>query len=124
MGEQGVDTPASPGLFDPGAGEWTDLAGELDFRTGASGVMVPSDPSGATEVMIMGGSGPDAGPDGIKPAYAGSEILDTEDADATWQPGPSYEISRSYSNVVQLPDGSMVAVGGGARRAVRARVRR
>ena len=106
--------PSSPGVLNTGADTWSDLPDHIHNRRGGSAVLVPEGPEGATDVMLMGGAAGDPDIDGVVHAEASSEILDTETPGGGWQPGPSYDVSRSQANVVQLPDGSMVAVGGGA----------
>jgi hypothetical protein len=106
--------PAGPGLFDPESLRWSSLPPHQRSRTGGAGVLLPDGPGGATEVMVMGGAADSFGPEPqVKPAYSSSEILDTEDPGTGWRDGPSYNVARSMANVVQLPDGSMVSVGGG-----------
>ena len=73
-------------------------------------VQLPGTPSaGNTKVMMIGGTA--IGDD--DKATATSEIFDERKNAAGWKPGPSWTIARSHANTVQLPDGSMVAVGGG-----------
>jgi Domain of unknown function (DUF1929) len=106
--------PSTPGILDTNSFSWAMLPSHLAFRRGASGVMLPGGPAGATEVMVMGGAGSEPDANGIEHARASSELLDTAPVGGGWEPGPDYNVSRSTPNVVQLPDGSMVSVGGGA----------
>jgi hypothetical protein len=62
-------------------------------------------------VWQLGGAGaPDPG--GAQPATASTEVFDEDRPDA-WTPGASLQVPRAHHNTVLLPDGSMVAVGGG-----------
>jgi hypothetical protein len=53
---------------------------------------------------------------GSIPASASTETIDAHATNPQWTPGPPLNVPRSYANTVLLPDGSMVAIGGGAGR--------
>jgi hypothetical protein len=73
-------------------------------------VQLPGTPTaGNTKVMLIGGTA--IGDD--DKATATSEVFDERRNAAGWKPGASWNIARSHANTVQLPDGSMVTVGGG-----------
>jgi hypothetical protein len=73
-------------------------------------LQLPGTPTiGNTKVMLIGGTAIG----GDDTATATSEVFDERKNSAGWKPGPSWNIARSHANTVQLPDGSMVTVGGG-----------
>jgi hypothetical protein len=88
---------------------WTDLSPTKVDRVGGNAVLSP----GTSRVDLIGGYYYSAG--------GGTALTDSESRDFA-QPGdwtingnvPALNVSRSYGNVVQLPDGGLVAVGGGA----------
>lgn len=81
-------------------------------RIGGTGVIVPKGPQGWSDVMLMGGYGY-ASSEGEAEATSTSEALDAGDPDARWQVAPGMNEVRSHHNTIQLPDRSMVTVGGG-----------
>jgi hypothetical protein len=90
----------------------TQAADPLRRRTWGGGVLLPlhhNSRSGA--VWQLGGSGA-VDPDGRQPATASTEVFDEDRPDA-WTPGVSLQVPRAHHNTVLLPDGSLVAVGGG-----------
>ncbi|MEY2514822.1 MAG: hypothetical protein QOJ89_2180, partial [bacterium] len=83
---------------------WTDAANMSRSRLWGNAVLLPGGPTGSSKIMEIGG------------ANASLAAPDTEIFDATtgsWSTGPSQSIGRGHANTVQLPDGSMVTVGGG-----------
>lgn len=84
---------------------WKDAANPRNLRRTGAAVMLPGDASGSTKVMAIGGGG-SAG------VLSSSEVFD--ESSNSWKAGPSLKVARGHANVVLLPDGSMVAVGGGS----------
>ena len=75
----------------------------------------PGPPAGSWQVTQIGGYDPNVeDANGQPPGHR----IDSDDRRATLpksglEDGPSLNLPRSYQNTVLLPDGSMVAVGGG-----------
>jgi Domain of unknown function (DUF1929)/F5/8 type C domain len=89
---------------------WGEAPDMLRDRYYGNAVLLPGTPTaGSTRVLEIGGT--DIGKD--DKASATSEVFDEAKEQAGWKPGPSWNIARSHANTVQLPDGSMVTVGGG-----------
>ena len=96
---------------------WTDVANEADAagapvsRYAGNAVLLPSaDGRPSTRVMHVGGGGDDPlFPD----PHRSSAIFDEARQADGWKTGPSMNTGRSHQNTVLLPDGGMVAVGGG-----------
>jgi hypothetical protein len=106
--------PGHPGILDTNDFTWGTVPPPAQWRDAAGAVLVPDGPDGSTSVMQVGGvSYTEPQVDGASLATATGEVFDTENPGLGWQTAPSYEIPRSTANVVQLPDGSMVSVGGG-----------
>jgi hypothetical protein len=72
---------------------------------GSAGLMLPAGPSGSSQVMMIGGLKNGA-------ATAKTEQYDYGNQAAGWSFGPPMPTARAHMNVVQLPDGSAIAVGG------------
>jgi galactose oxidase-like protein len=93
---------------------WQELNRPSQQRVQSAPVLLPGGPSGSSTVMEIGGmdlSQKDAG--GFTPATATSESIDAGQPTPTWSSQSSLNIARANENAVLLPDGSMVAVGGG-----------
>ncbi len=82
---------------------WTD-APDPARHSGGNGVLLPSDTPGAAKVALIAGGGP---------ATALNQVFDEVNPAAGWVTAPPLNVARTYQNTVVLPDGSMVAVGGG-----------
>ena len=114
------------GLLDTGAlgdaepgSAWTPIRGALDglgglnqyYRGFASGVILPGFP---TRAAIIGGY---VGYPVVR-AVRDADVIDTAAATPRWSSTsplvPPLDVARSNGNVVILPDGTLVAVGGGA----------
>lgn len=92
--------------FKPSTNTWAN--GPLTtFGTRDSGasVLLP----GGTTVLMFGGHSTATGP-----ATASSEILDTSASTPAWRPTGPLNTARIYHNAVVLPDGKVLAIGGGA----------
>jgi hypothetical protein len=72
---------------------------------GSAGLMLPGGPSGSSQVMMIGGLKNGA-------ATASTEQYDYSNQAAGWSFGPPMPTARAHMNVVQLPDGSAIAIGG------------
>jgi hypothetical protein len=103
------DQNATPGSA------WTTFAPTKVDRVGGNAILWPQGASGDTRVTLLGGYyyTPDGGD-----ATADTETFDTADPQLGWTLNgagiPAMNVGRSYGNLVQLPDGELVAVGGGA----------
>jgi hypothetical protein len=76
---------------------------------------MPGRPSGSDTVLQQGGydfSKPQD-PDGTEPATRTTEVIDAGAAEPAWKPGAPTVLARANANIVLLPDGSMVMIGGG-----------
>ena len=76
------------------------------YRTYGGVVLLPGGPDGSTRVLATGGLR-----DSNTPADATTEIFD--EARAAWQSAPDMKLARGHHNVVTLPDGTLVSIGGG-----------
>ena len=104
--------PAKRNLADP----WTDLPQLASQRIGGNAVIVPEGPAGSNTVAAIGGRPvrrPWRHAPGLPPAY--DELIDLDDATPSWASIDGMSTPRSYLNTIQLPDRSMVAVGGDSR---------
>ena len=105
-----------PALLDSGASAWTQLPDLNDWHPTGSAVLLPGTPSGSSRAAIVGGYSGNVLP---RNSIDTAETADISNpAGLTWLTGPSrvpdLEVPRSNANLVQLPDGSMVTVGGAA----------
>jgi hypothetical protein len=71
-----------------------------------SGVLLPGGPNGSYRVMIVGGTGAGA------VATPTAQVMDFSAASPTWQPLASMPQGRHDMNLVILPDGTLLGVGG------------
>lgn len=101
-------------LLNPfGAGRsytWADVPDPAVEHYYGGGVILPSDTPGSTRVELVGGANPR---DGEISASARNERFDEARASAGWTDAAPLAVARAHHNTVLLPDGSMVAVGGG-----------
>ncbi len=97
-----ADASAKSVVLDPDGWTWTSPGKMLARRTAAAGVVVPSGPGGSTRVLVTGGH--------QKSSHPTTEIYDT--ASPGWRPRASLPEGRSHMNLVILPDGTMLGVGG------------
>jgi hypothetical protein len=104
-------------LNDPGGDgapiSWTDLPDTTTQRTYGNSVLLPPPPgvtTPSTKVMQLGGFPRATSPNAVD----SSEILDESDPTPSWTfDNDALVLDRAHQNTVLLPDGSMVAVGGG-----------
>jgi hypothetical protein len=116
---------ADSGLLDPAGlnglvpgGAWASFTPTNQYRVGGNAILWPQGAPGDTRVTLLGGYTYD-GAGGV--AVKDTETFDTEAPAAGWTVNssgiPAMNSGRSYGNVVQLPNGELVAVGGGAGKA-------
>ncbi len=103
-------------LDDPATGSaWTSF-GQLNVdRVGGNAILRPQGAPGDTRMTLLGGYYfTDQGGD----ATNATETFDLASSGEGWQLNadgiPAMHVGRSYGNVVQLPDSTLVAIGGGA----------
>jgi Domain of unknown function (DUF1929) len=104
-------TPLDTALYDPRTAGWSDIPNFSDARNGESAVLEPGGPAGSWRVTMIGGYG---WLDTDRGAWKTTETINASSRHPTWKPGPELNVQRSWENTVLLPDGSKVAVGGGA----------
>jgi galactose oxidase-like protein len=94
---------------------WEAVAGSAQQRAASPAVLVPGDPSGSSTAMELGGMDPaQRDPStGFIPATASTESVDASEPASGWSAQSPLNVARANENAVLLPDGSMVAVGGG-----------
>ncbi len=95
-------------IFDPAnlANPWTDLPPLATRRDGANAILLPDGTDGSTTVAAIGGRPSKGSP----PAF--NEMIDLADPTPTWLSFPALAAQRVWANTLQLPDGSMVTIGG------------
>jgi hypothetical protein len=83
-------------------------------HTWGSGVLLPGEISGSTRVALIGGVDRASLPDtGTSTPLPGVQTFDEANPGAGWTSAPPLNHGRAHHNTVQLPDRSMVTVGGG-----------
>jgi galactose oxidase-like protein len=93
---------------------WQEYPRPSASRTGGNAVLDPGPAAGSWRVTQIGGFDPNVtDAQGTHPATPSTTSFDALNPTAGWKSGPSLNLPRSYQNTVLLPDGSMVAVGGG-----------
>ena len=96
-----------------GALSWED-APNPTRHTWGSGVLLPGTAAGSTKVALIGGVDRDSLPDtGTSTPLPGVQTFDEANPAAGWATAPPLNHGRAHHNTVQLPDRSMVTVGGG-----------
>jgi hypothetical protein len=105
--DSGLLDPAGLDSLLPGSA-WTSFAPTHEYRVGGNAILWPQGAPGDMRVTLLGGY-----------RYQDSNaVADTETFDDGWVRNgagiPAMRVGRSYGNVVQLPDGTLLAVGGGA----------
>ena len=93
-------------IFNPASGTWTASVPTTVDRTRGGAVVLPLlGPSYKPRIMNFGGGSPD-------PATSSTEIIDLSASSPSWTPGPSMSTGRIEGNVVMLPNGKVLALGG------------
>ncbi len=113
-------------VIDTGTWVWTDVVNLPDTgqprlsqdRTWGTAWLAPSGPDGSDRVVLLGGTNEGGAAPGAgtgPPAVGTAEVLDLDDPEAGWRLGavPGLATGRSHFNTVLLPDGSILANGGG-----------
>jgi hypothetical protein len=88
-------------VFDPSSATWSQPTSSGVSRSGGMTVMLP----GLNKILAAGGGAP---------AVASAQILDLSGPTPRWRPTTSMNAARRWANGVVLPDGTVLAVGGGA----------
>jgi galactose oxidase-like protein/glyoxal oxidase-like protein len=96
-------------IFDPTTNTWTSLT-EMVFgdRGEGAAVLLP----GLHEVLVAGGAG---GAGGLSEITDTAEVIDLSAPTPSWSYSGSMNRPRAHLNLVLLPDGTVLAVGGGSR---------
>jgi hypothetical protein len=82
-------------------------------RAYAAGVLLPAGPSGSTKMMVIGGANHVLDGNGVyTEPHASVQVFDAANPTAGWRPRASLPEPRLFTNVVILPDGTLLAVGG------------
>jgi hypothetical protein len=93
--------------------QWEDFPNPTRHTWG-SGVLLPGDANGSTRVALIGGVDRASLPDtGTSTPLPGVQTFDEANPAAGWTSAPPLNNGRAHHNTVQLPDRSMVTVGGG-----------
>lgn len=101
------DAAARTAVLDPGNWSWATAPNMLAKRVSSAGVLMPSGPNGTSRVLVTGGhKNNTAGP------VATTESFDAANPAAGWRAQAPLPQPRSHMNLVYLPDGSMLGVGG------------
>jgi hypothetical protein len=96
-----------------GALSWED-APNPTRHTWGTGVLLPGGAAGSTRVALIGGVDRASLPDtGTSTPLPGVQTFDEANASAGWTSAPPLNHGRAHHNTVQLPDRTMVTVGGG-----------
>jgi len=101
------DAAARTAVLDPATWSWTAAPNMLAKRVSSAGVFMPSGPQGTSRVLVTAGhKNNTAGP------VATTESFDGANPGAGWRAMAPLPQPRSHMNLVYLPDGSMLGVGG------------
>jgi hypothetical protein len=101
-----VGTARMTNYFNPSTNAWSNVAAmRYGARIRGSAALLP----GATRVLTVGGQS-----SGQVPPTGTAEILDTSVATPAWRSTGSLTYPRQLANLVTLPDGQVLVVGGGA----------
>lgn len=88
--------------FNPATNTWSWVGNMSTARANGNSVLLP----GLNEVLAFGGNAGSA----VKDT---AEIIDLTAAKPAWRPTASMNFARKHANAVLLPDGTVLAVGGG-----------
>jgi hypothetical protein len=107
------DTPGSTYTINASKGTFASMPASGVTRAYAAGVLLPGGPSGSTRMMIVGGADHIRDANGVySQPHASAQVLDAARPKLGWQPRASLPEPRIFTNVVILPDGTLLAVGG------------
>ncbi len=110
--------PGDTALLDTGSWTWRDVTNLPFRREWGSATLLPSGAGGPAKILLNGGSNT-AVDYSNAPATATSLVADiptllaTPTAPGLWQAAPSNVRARSHLNTTILPDGTLLATGGG-----------
>ena len=96
-----------PAKLESGQTAWTQLPDLNAWHPTGNAVLLPGGPSGSWRAAIVGGHF-------NKVSIPTAEVGDLSAPQLTWQGLPDLNVARSNANLVLLPDGSMVTIGGAA----------
>jgi hypothetical protein len=109
-----VDGSVQPGLWSPFAQTFTPVPGLPDAdRRGAAAACYTGDVRDFRRLVVGGGW----------PATASTAWVDLDAAHPAYHPGPDLPAAKSYAQCVNLPDGTVLQVGGGTSNTVAGAVR-
>jgi hypothetical protein len=109
-GPESVDSA----VLDPHTFTWREIPDASRTRQGGNAVLLPAAAGPPRVVAQIGGYDLDpAQADSLAAATETTEVVSLAEPEQGWRAGPPLNLARSYQNTVLLPDGSMVAVGGG-----------
>jgi Galactose oxidase-like, Early set domain len=92
--------------LDPRTWTWTTLKSlPGGDGAGSAGLMLPAGPDGSNQVLMVGGLVKGA-------AVTTTEKYNYANPSAGWSFGSPMPTARAHTNVVQVPDGSAIAIGG------------
>ena len=106
--------PSDSAILNTGSFTWSETNDPSGWRVGGDAVLRPEGPNGSSTVTEIGGFGTD--PSDTADTHTGvatTETIDASQPGAMWHADSSLNVPRAHANTVLLPDGSMVAVGGG-----------
>jgi len=105
---------ADSAVLQPSTFTWQEYPLAAKARIGGNAVLDPGSPSGSWQVTTIGGIDPNVtDAQGTHPAMMSTATLNARPGAVGWKAGPALKVPRSYQNTVLLPNGTMVAVGGG-----------
>jgi Galactose oxidase-like, Early set domain/Bacterial Ig domain len=100
-----ASSTASSYLLDPDAPSWTPVGGTTLATDNGSAVMYRPG-----KILYSGGGTP---LNSTSPAKSAAQVIDFGDATPTWKPTASMKAARYAHTLTMLPDGKVLAVGGG-----------
>jgi hypothetical protein len=101
--------PANAAILDTRTWSWTPVPYLPTSRVFGAAVLMPGGAAGSRQVLLTGGADTPNDPSPM----ASTAVLDLDDVGAGVRPGPTMANGRNHMNAVLLPDGSLLAVGGG-----------
>lgn len=102
--------PANAAVLDTATWQWRGVPFLPTNREFGAAVLLPGGPDGPRRVMVTGGADTPTDPTATRT----TAVLDLADPGAGFTPGPPLVTPRTHVNTVLLPDGSVLAVGGGS----------
>lgn len=107
------DTPGTTYFINPSKGTLTPAPAAGMSKAYAASVLLPGGVSGSSRVMVLGGADHLRDSSGTYTApHAATQVLDAAHPGAGWRPKAPLPEPRIFANVVILPDGSLLVVGG------------